>query len=106
VFIASSHNYGDMFPWGSHPILDPHWSTEAVQVHNDGCEAQRLDKLQLVIQSDVAMRHLRVCYSNKLDRYNCNRCEKCLRTKIALYALGALDRSQTLDSKLDLNRVK
>jgi hypothetical protein len=106
VFIASSHNYADMFPWGSHPLLDPYWSTEAVKVQNDGCEAERLKKLQLVVQSDVAMRHLRVCYNNKLDRYNCNRCEKCLRTKVALYALGALDRCQTLDDRLDLNRIK
>jgi len=105
VYIASSHNYSDLFPWGSHPILDPHWSTEAVQVINDGCEATRLQKLALVAQNDVALQTLRVCFNNKNDRYNCNRCEKCFRTKIALYALGALERCQTFQPDFDFKRM-
>lgn len=105
VYIASSHNYGDLFAWGSHPILDPHWSTEAVDVFNDGCEARRLEKLELVVTSDVALRRLRVCFNNKYDRYNCNRCEKCMRTKVALYALGVLDRCETFKPEIDLKQL-
>ncbi len=105
VYIASSQHYGDLFPWGSHPILDHHWSTEAVQVINDGCECKRHEKLALVVTNEVAMRRLRVCFNNKNDRYNCNRCEKCYRTKVALYALGVLDRCQTFKPDIDLKHM-
>lgn len=105
VYIASSQHYGDLFPWGSHPILDHHWSTEAVQVINDGCESKRHEKLALVVTNEVAMRRLRVCFNNKFDRYNCNRCEKCYRTKVALYALGALERCQTFKPDIDLKHM-
>lgn len=105
VFIASSQHYGDLFPWGSHPILDHLWSTEAVQVINDGCECKRYEKLALVVTNEVALRRLRVCFNNKNDRYNCNRCEKCYRTKVALYALGVLDRCQTFKPDLNLKHM-
>lgn len=105
VYIASSQHYGDLFPWGSHPMLDHHWSTEAVRVINDGCECKRHEKLALVVTNEVAMRHLRVCYVNRNDRYNCNRCEKCYRTKVALFALGALDRCQTFQPEIDLKHM-
>ncbi|HMO37679.1 MAG TPA: hypothetical protein PKA06_16685, partial [Gemmatales bacterium] len=105
VYIASSQHYGDLFPWGSHPILDHHWSTESVKVINDGCECKRHEKLALVITNEVAKRRLRVCFNNKFDRYNCNRCEKCYRTKVALYALGALERCQTFQPDINLEHM-
>ncbi|MDZ4719654.1 MAG: hypothetical protein SH847_14465, partial [Roseiflexaceae bacterium] len=37
--------------------------------------------------------------------YNCGRCEKCLRTMVALESLGALGRCQTFAIPLDLRRV-
>ncbi len=24
IYIPASHTYADLFPWGSHPILDPY----------------------------------------------------------------------------------
>ncbi|MFT3878956.1 MAG: hypothetical protein QM703_04765 [Gemmatales bacterium] len=105
VYIGSSHNYGDMFCWGTHPILDPLWTTEAVEVINDGCEAIRLDKIKLVAQSDEALKSLRVCFNNRDDRYNCSRCEKCLRTMVGLHIHGALERCKTLRNTLDLKRI-
>lgn len=105
TYIASSQHYGDLFCWGSHPILDPLWSTEAVQIYNDGCEAKRLEKIAKVVENQVARRRLRVCFNNKYDRYNCNRCEKCYRTKIALYALGVLDQCETFKPDFDYNHL-
>jgi len=105
VYIGSSHHYGDLFCWGTHPLLDPLWSTEAVEVINDGCEATRLNKLKLVVQSDAALKSLRVCFNNRDDRYNCSRCEKCIRTMVALHALGGLERCHTLQHDLDLTRI-
>lgn len=54
----------------------------------------------------VAMRHLRVCYVNVPNRYNCGVCEKCLRTTVNLHAVGALGRCETLPDKLDLKVIR
>ena len=39
--------YAHLGPLGSHPLLDPLWSSEDVELVHDGCEATRLDKLAL-----------------------------------------------------------
>lgn len=105
VYIGSSHHYGDIYPWGTHPMLDPLWSTEATQIIYDGCEASRLNKLTLVAQNPVALRRLRVCFNNRDDRYNCSRCEKCIRTMVGLRLLGVLDQCGTFNRQLDLKRI-
>ncbi|HEY1207954.1 MAG TPA: hypothetical protein VGE85_01170 [Terracidiphilus sp.] len=86
VYIASSYPYADLHPWGSHPLLDPLWSTEAVQIVYDGGET-RMDKLRVIIQYPEALSRLRVCWENPAN-YNCGVCEKCVRTMLALRALG------------------
>jgi hypothetical protein len=86
IYIASSFSYADLHPWGSHPLLDPLWSTEAVQIVHDGGET-RMDKLRLLVQYPEALARLRVCWEN-LGNYNCGLCEKCLRTMLGLRALG------------------
>jgi len=86
VYIASSHSYADLHPHASHPLLDPLWSTEAVQIVHDGGET-RMDKLRTVIQYPEALSRLRVCFEN-LGDYNCGLCEKCVRTMLGLRALG------------------
>lgn len=101
VFIGSSFPYEDLFPWGSHPALDPRWSSEDLTIDHDGCDMSRMEKVALIAQSDTAMRHLRVCWANPDEAYNCGRCEKCLRTMIELLVVGALDRCATLPSAVD-----
>jgi hypothetical protein len=86
VYIASSYSYADLHPWGSHPLLDPLWSTESVKIVHDGGET-RLDKLRLLVQHPEALSRLRVCWEN-LGSYNCGLCEKCIRTMLGLRALG------------------
>jgi hypothetical protein len=86
IYIASSHTYDDLCPWGSHPLLDPLWSTEAVQIVHDGVET-RMNKLRVVVQHPEVLSRLRVCWENQ-GNYNCGRCEKCVRTMLALRALG------------------
>ena len=56
-----------------------------------GCEASRLDKLDVVAREPAARHSLRVCWENRGGAYNCGRCEKCLRTMVAMDALGVLD---------------
>jgi hypothetical protein len=103
VYIASSHSYAELHPWGSNALLDPLWSSEAVEVvHDSG--ATRLDKLRLLASHPGALSRLRVCWEN-LGNYNCGECEKCVRTMIALFGLG-LPHSEAFPDTLTPKRVR
>ncbi len=86
TYVASSYSYEELHPYGSHPLLDPLWSNEATTIIHDGCEAARSDKLCAIAQLPGALDILRVCWQD--EGYNCGRCEKCLRTMVALRLLG------------------
>ncbi len=105
VLVPATHTYAEMFPWGSHPLLDPLWSTERTEIEHSGAEATRVAKVATLADSDLAMRYLRVCWENLDGAYNCGRCEKCVRTMLNLAAGGALGRCETLPSQLDADRV-
>ncbi len=105
IYIASHVPYNLTFPDTIHPLLDPLWSTEVMRYVHDGCEASRTEKIDRVAQYDIAMRSLRVCFENRDDAYNCGVCEKCLRTMIALEAIGALKRCATFDNKIEIHAV-
>src|SRR5207302_11088078 len=83
-------------PWGAHPLVDPRWSTEAVDVVHDGCEANRIEKIRRQIASSpLALQSLRVCWRGDSASYNCGECPKCLRTMLALHLAGTLPRATT-----------
>lgn len=90
VFIGSSYPYRDLHIWGSHPMLDPLWSSEVVRILHDGADANRIEKMRLMAQHPDLLKYIRVCWQNT-GEYNCGRCEKCIRTMIAFSALGVLD---------------
>lgn len=99
-------------PWGSHPVTDPWWGSEAIDLVPDGTDATRLDKIAAIAEHDVALRHLRVCYENAGGRwhtrppdgpFNCGRCGKCLKTILGLHLAGALERCPTLPHHLDVD---
>jgi hypothetical protein len=98
--IASTNTYNDLPSRGSHPLLDPLWSSEAMSFVHDGLEANRIQKLALIAGNEAAMSVLRVCWSSERE-YNCGRCEKCLRTMAALLALGKLHACPTLPQRVD-----
>jgi hypothetical protein len=105
VYIPSSHSYAQLFPWGSHPLLDPLWSIEGTEIVHDGCEASRVEKVKYLASCDVAIKHLRVCWENRNGAYNCGQCEKCLRTMVSLRIAGVLNRSAAFARQLDLEAV-
>jgi len=105
VYIPASHTYADLFPWGSHPMLDPLWSSERLEYLHDGCEATRVAKIERVAECQVALDTLRVC-NESTGAYNCGHCEKCLRTMINLSVVGALDRCRTFAEPLDVRRMR
>ena len=91
-------------PWGSHPDLEPLWSTEATEIIFDGTVG-RPQKAALIATSDVALRSLRVCWEGRDGAYNCGRCEKCVRTMVNLRIVGALARCPAFARPLDLRAV-
>jgi hypothetical protein len=96
LLVPSTFSYGQLVPWGSHPILDELWSTEALDVVHDGAEARRVDKIaNLVTRHPDVLQRLRVCLKNQAGPLNCGRCQKCARTMMALEVLGALANAPT-----------
>jgi hypothetical protein len=103
LYFASSFSYEHWKPTAIHPLLEPFFSTESLIFEIDGSEADRPEKIACIAQSDVTLNSLRTC-SSKYS-YNCGQCEKCLRTMIALQAVGALERCSTFKQKLDIKAV-
>jgi hypothetical protein len=93
VFIASSYDIPNLTPCGSHPILDPAYSSYDVRIIHRDLALSRLKKLKIVADWKVAFQHFRVCLANVPDRLNCGKCEKCIRTMTALVAMDALDKT-------------
>ena len=92
VFRASCIDLDHLVPWGSHPDLDTLWSTERTTSYLDGVEVRRTDKVREIACSELALTRLKVCWRDDIDT-NCGRCEKCIRTQIALAIGGALERA-------------
>jgi hypothetical protein len=83
----------------------PSWSTAGVELEVDGADILRLDKVERIVASDLAMRWLRVCWQRP-GEWNCGRCEKCMRTMLNLAACGALGRCETLPGRLEPAAVR
>jgi hypothetical protein len=65
-------------------------------VHEGAIERTR--KLAALVRDPVALEVLRVCWHDA--GFNCGKCEKCVRTRVALRLLGAP--APTFPGKLDL----
>ena len=100
VLIPATATYGYLVPNGSHPLTDPLWSTDTLTIEHDGAEATRNQKARFIAPYNVAMNHLRVCWRNPENTYNCGHCEKCIRSMINLLTAEALDRCTTFPTVL------
>lgn len=100
VIVPASFTYTELFPWGSHPLTDPLWSSDDVRILHHGADADRVTKCKRLGQSKAAMCHLRVCWKNPSNAYNCGRCEKCVRTMLNLHAAGVLERCGSLPQSI------
>lgn len=110
VSIGSTYEISIMQPKGSHPLLDPNYSSFDLRMHHTGLEYSRLDKTRLVAEWDTALQQLRVCdKTNALqttldtESQNCCQCEKCVRTMTTLVALGKMEQAKTFRVK-DVSR--
>ena len=91
VYIASGFTYRSASPWGSNPLSDPLWSTEATQIVHDGAAFRRWQKLEELCKNQSFLDNLKVCWLSEDE--NCGECSKCLRTMLALKLLGATSKA-------------
>jgi hypothetical protein len=105
VYVPSTYALPFVVAYGSHPGLDPLWSTPHVDIVHDGIEATRFDKIGALSSWEIALRSLRVCYQLVEGQYNCCRCTKCLWTMAFLRAHGVLARATTFPQPLDLRAL-
>jgi hypothetical protein len=94
LLIPSTGGYKELFPWGSHVLTDPLFSTRRTRVMQDGVAYTRGEKLEWIAGSPVVQRYLRVCWRSGTDQ-NCGKCLKCLWAMVALEVLGFLERCST-----------
>ena len=102
VSIAGNCEPDLLKPWGTHPILDPGFSSRNLTIRHEGISTSRLAKTRLIADWEPALTHLRVC--NRYRKYtsmqlNCGKCEKCLRTMLELLAAGALEKTDAFPRK-------
>jgi hypothetical protein len=86
---------------GSHPLLDPLWGNEAMQINHDGAELSRWPKARSIIGNEIVQRYLRVCYAEPHSDYNCGHCHNCMMTETFLRVVG-MDKACTTFPPLDL----
>ena len=102
--VPSSLGFGNLVPLGTHPLLDPHWSTERTRIVHDATEVSRMEKAVVVAENQHALDHLLVCNSPD-PLINCGRCGMCLRTMAMLEPIGALERCPTFREPLSAWRL-
>lgn len=106
IYVGATYSYDHLEPWGSHPLIDPLWSTGALKFMHDGAEANRMQKIRRIAEHQFALTSMRVCYENRELKYNCCECEKCCRTMMALRACGKLKEATAFPHTLNLTAVR
>ncbi|MGA3164269.1 MAG: hypothetical protein ABSD77_08780 [Verrucomicrobiota bacterium] len=92
ILISSWGGNKNSGPWGSHPLADPLMSSSRTRFVYYGGSFDRFTKTKYISQSDIALKHLHVCWQKGSDT-NCGQCEKCCRTWLSLDLLGVLDKA-------------
>jgi len=85
-YVPSSSTYRDLKPWGTHPLLDILWSTEATEIIHEAIDLRRSEKTALIAQNPEIFAQMQVCWYGRVE--NCGDCPKCIRTMLALRVLG------------------
>jgi hypothetical protein len=94
VYIGSSYDLPNIHPCGSHPLLDPEFSSYNLKIRHRDLHLSRVEKLKIVADWDVAFQNFRVCLANVKGRLNCGKCEKCVRTMAGLVAIDKLHQTR------------
>lgn len=105
IFVAAAYDHPEFRGWGISD-LDSLWSTEKLQLVPDGFEANRLEKILQISTNHSCQNHLKVCIDRTSGKYNCCKCEKCIRTMISLYCSGNLSNFKTFETDSLFNLVR
>ena len=106
MYVPSSFAVRQLFPWGSHPDLDPLWSTGHLQFVHHGTELCRLEKIHHIAGSPGMLRQLRVCNDHPDGAYNCGRCSKCIHTMLSLDSAGAVKGCATFPQEVRAGDIR
>lgn len=103
-YISNTHTYSEIMKYTMpftvdltsivETYMNPLMSTEGIELITDGAQATRSVKTEKVLKYEPSQRYLNVCvnhWSGGDTASNCSMCSKCLRTLIAIEALGKLD---------------
>jgi hypothetical protein len=105
VLIAGDSDYEAQVPMGANLLVDQLWSSERLEIVDDGGRYSRVQRMERIAAHPVVQQTLRVCWENPGGAYNCGRCRKCLMTLLTLEALGAREAIATFPPQLDLEAV-
>jgi hypothetical protein len=78
-------------PWGSTMATDHLMSGDAMAMRHDGGGFTRSEKIARIAAVPTALATLKVCWAGPDPARNCGVCEKCIRTRLAMRAVGADD---------------
>jgi hypothetical protein len=104
IYIGATLSFTTLRAHGSHPLLDPLWAHQSLEVIHDGCEHSRWRKAEQIIGNEVVLKHLRVCWQHPRTEYNCGRCNGCTLVMIFLRATGMAARCPVFPP-LDLSLI-
>jgi hypothetical protein len=87
--IASSYAYSYLdIPYGSNPLTDGMFSSDAFPIIHDGAIFARLEKTRAIAQWPAVAKYLRVCWKGPHYDRNCCRCQKCVSVIFHFRLLG------------------
>lgn len=105
ALMGSGEPYSNIFyPWGSTPATDYLMSGDQTQLVLDGSAFTRTEKIELIRDYPTALRTLKVCWEGADEERNCGHCEKCIRTKLNLMAVG-VSNPPCFDEGLDPEQI-
>jgi hypothetical protein len=106
LVVASSHAAWEFNAWGSNPVLDSLFSTEAMRVVHDSVAYSRVDKAAwLARERPDLLEHLEVCQARHAPG-NCGRCEKCVNTAATFIAAGVPGAVPGLPARPDAELIR
>lgn len=105
VLLANGMDHEVDYPIGPARLVDHLWSTEELDIADDGGRLSRVERTRRIAGHPLVKRTLRVCWENRDGAYNCGRCRKCLMTMITLEAFGSRAGVETFPPDLDLKDI-
>ena len=89
ILVAGAFDHEVQPPIGGNRLVENLWSTEALEVVEDGGRYTRVERVARIAAHPLVQSTLRVCWENPGGAYNCGHCIKCLGTMFKLEAVGA-----------------